>query len=412
MKKLTKSELISEFITHIGDMLFYPALIAYALYFDKSPMFLALIAASEHLPSILAPVYGYLADKVDKKVRSLFIIAVIQAILYLIVAFIINDVSELVFTLLIVINFISGSLNRSYNATSITLVINELKDENEIKQYRSMSISIRTVVMIIGQLLGAALLLYISAQSLAIINLISFLLPIFLVLKFLKYYRKSEESLRIKRAGIQTQTPLDILKEVMGKKELTQLLFFVGMINFVVIPLSTVFIPETLKRINIEETVIPLYYAITIAAFGIATIVGVMVSQKMKIHNKSIFSILVNLIFLICIYYVLTSFVQSYYQLVLLALLYGVTIGVFNVYSETYFYSNIPVEKTAVYNGVMQSVTLGAGVISSLLSGVLIGTIGVHYTFLLYGFLLLVLGIIGKQMKSGSKVEGKNERLA
>ena len=208
MKKITKSELISEFITNVGDMLFYPALIAYALYFEKSALFLALIAASEHLPSILAPTYGYLVDKIDRKVRSLFIFGIIQALLFVIVAFIINDVSELVFTLLIVINFISGSLNRSYNATSMTLVLNELEGEEEVKQYRSMSISIRTVVMIIGQLVGAMLLLYISARSLAVVNVITFLLPILIILKFFKYYQRSEKSLRIKRASQKEETPL------------------------------------------------------------------------------------------------------------------------------------------------------------------------------------------------------------
>ncbi|MGE7908208.1 MFS transporter [Lysinibacillus xylanilyticus] len=396
MKKITKSELTSEFLTNVGDMLFYPALIAYALFFEKSALFLALIAASEHLPSILAPVYGYWVDKINRKIKALMIIGVIQAFLFIIVAFIINDVSVFVFYLLIIINFISGSLNRSYNATSMSLVLNELNEEEEIKKYRSMSISIRTIVMILGQLLGAALLLYISASFLAVINAITFLLPILLILKFLKYYKKTEETLKLKKEGLEDQNPFGVFAEITQNKTLTQLLFLVGMINFVVIPLSTVFIPETLKNlIRIEEHQIPMFFAITIAVFGIATIVGITLAQMIKFDSNKIISTLVKLIFLVGVYILITSFVQSYYQLAVISFAYGLTIGIFNVYAESYFYSNVPVEKIAIYNGVMQSITLGAGVISSLLAGMLIIKVGVHYTFISYGMFLIMLGILG-----------------
>lgn len=413
IRKTYNSQVISEFISNLGDTLFFPVFISFAMQFEMSAVFLGLITISEYLPYVLAPFWGIFVDRNKKKIRLLYIAAVIQLVMYLILACLLNNnaVNVGLMIFMIILNFLTGCLNKVSNASSMALVLNIIDDEGEVKRFRSNAIGLKTVVTIAGQLLGAVLLTKFGATLLAGMNAISFCLPLLIILIFIKNYRYSEEMLNKKINSIEKRSFRSILKQIVNNKVLSKLMIFIGAINFTVIPLAALFIPQLLGEMEASLPIndLTICYGIVVVVFGVMTVIGVLVSQIIKLAENKIFKYLLGLGTVVCIIFGIMYLVKNFYGVLILAGIFGFVLGVFNVFSETFFYSHTPAEQVAVFNGVMQTVTMGTGVISTIIATPIIEKTGIYNTFLIYSGFLLILVIVAIATRMTHIEEGVNE---
>jgi MFS family permease len=399
IRQTYNSQIVSEFVSTLGDTLFFPVFIAFAMTFKVNTLFLTLITVSEYLPYILSPFMGTFVDRKKEKLSIVYAAAIFQTALYALLAFFLgsNGTSVALMFTMIVINFITGCLNKINNSAVMTLVLNIIEDEDELKIYRTKAVGANTVVIIAGQLLGALLLTKFGAQLLSIINAVTFLIPMLIIVALKKNYMYSQNLLAQKLELLGKTSFIDTFKEIVSNKVIAKLMIFIGGANFALIPLASMFIPKLLASFDsLPIDNLTICYGLAVLTFGIFTVIGVLCTQKIKFESSKILDYLLILSAVVGAIYGIMFFARNFYVLLALAGLFGLTLGIFNVFSETYFYSIIPVEKTAIYNGIMQAVTMGTGVLSTIIAAPIIKNMGINCTFLIYSILLISMVIIGR----------------
>ena len=402
-RKVYSSQIIMEWVSTLGDMLFYPVFIAFAVALEKSTVFLALITVSEYFPYVLTSFFGMRVDKTKNKLGLMFGATCTQAVLYCLLSITllgVADANDLLMIFMIILNFVSGCLNKITNASSLALVLNLIHDDNELKRYRLISVAATSVVQIVGQLFGAIGLAMIGAAGMGFINSLTFILPLILVLKFLNLFRISQEELCECVNDSQNIGFWKSVREVFKNKLMCTLLFFAGGINFALIPLASLFMPKLLQ----EMPVLPfdnltIAYGIAAVVFGVFTAVGVFLAKLISAKDKKLLIFMLCLILCTAILYGIMSFVNAFYQMLIVAAVFAVQLGVFNVLVQTYFFGQIPSEKAGFYNGVMQTVTMGTGIISTLCATPLIQICGIRMVFVIYAIFLTLLSTIGVVLK-------------
>lgn len=393
IKKIYNSQIIAEFLSTLADTLFFPAMISIAIGFENSAFLLAAVTASEYLPYILSPLLGNFVDNIKKKVSIIYITSCLQSLLYLVTTFILfeNGKSQMLLFILIGFNFISGILNKINNTSQLVLVLNLIDDEDEIKAYRGNNIMAKTVVQIIGQFIGASLLIYMSMEAISLINAVLFLLPLLVLRKSFPSLMKSSENLLENKINDSTHI-VEVLKSLMKSSELLLLLIFVGLANFVIIPLSSLFVPELLQVIDdLDYKRITLFYSIVVMIYGIGIVVGVLVNPKLKRFTKQLFRTLIFSLVIVGFIFISLAKISTFPLVLLFSFLFGAISGIFNMNSEVYFYTVIPIEHAASYNGIMQAITMSAGIVSTGIASLLIQKILIRNTLFIYGILVLVI---------------------
>lgn len=402
-RKVYGSQIVMEWVSTLGDMLFYPVFIAFAVALEKSTIFLALITVSEYFPYVLTSFLGMRVDKTKNKLGLIFGATCTQAVLYCLLSIILLGVAEandLLMIFMISLNFVSGCLNKVANASSLSLVLNLIQDDDELKRYRSISVAATSVVQIVGQLFGAIGLAIIGAAGMGFINSLTFVLPLTFVLKFLKLFRISQDELCDCTDELQNIGFWKSVREVFRNKLMCTLLFFAGGINFALIPLASLFMPKLLQEIPVLPfDNLAIAYGIAAVVFGVFTAVGVFLSKLISVKDKKLLVFLLCLILCTAILYGILSFVSAFYQMLIVAAVFAVQLGIFNVLVQIYFFGQIPSEKAGFYNGIMQTVTMGTGIISVLCATPLIQLCGIRMVFVIYAMFLALLSILGVILK-------------
>lgn len=179
MKELLKNPLyiktlLADLISNFGDILYYLALMNYALQIDKSNLAIAIINISEILPIFFSFLIGYFADKNKKRVSTIIGTLVLRTVLYLIVAVVIGFKSSLLIVAAVSsINFISDLAgqyeNSLYYPISNRIVQNDIREQ--VMAFRQ---SLTMTLNVLFQAIGGVLICYVSFRKLALINAVTF----------------------------------------------------------------------------------------------------------------------------------------------------------------------------------------------------------------------------------------------
>lgn len=394
--KIAISEVFSELITSIGDKLFYPILVAYAFIIgqEQASLLLGGVVFTEYVSYVVAPYLGQYLDRVHKRINLYVIAYAIQAVMYIMSIFYLDYYTYTLFFILLVLNLVSGILNKVATAMSMSLVLNTLDNEGDIKQYRGNIMTVRTVVLVFGQLIGSLVLGVIGVKNVAFLNSITFLIPIAIVYYFYKDYKKSELSLRKKIAQTEFTSTTSILKTIWNNAQLKMLLINVMFINFTLLPLISIFIPMKLSDLHVDASQINLNLGIILLFFGIANIIGITIVRFLKLNRLSVKLMLPLLeVAIVCALFIF-SLTTNVVQLYIIAAIYGVCIGGFNIIIETFFFTLVPVENVVSYNSIMESFTLGVGVISSIIASMMLVTMPINTVLVMYSCFLIVTIIL------------------
>lgn len=394
--KIALSEIFSELITSIGDKIFYPILIAYAFIIGQGQASLLLggVVFTEYASYVVAPYLGQYLDRVHKRINLYIISYAIQVIMYIAIIFYLDHYTYLLFFTLLFCNLVSGILNKVATAMSMSLVLNTLENEDDIKQYRGNVMTVRTFVLVFGQLIGALVLGVIGAKNVALLNSLTFAIPIAILYCFYKDYKQSELLLRKKVEQTEFTSTTSILRTIWNDSQLKMLLINVMFINFTLLPLISIFIPIKLSTFQIDVSAINLNLGIILLFFGVANVLGITLVRLLKLNKLSIKLMLSLLEIAIAVTLFIFSLTTNVTQLYIIASLYGACIGGFNIIIETFFFTLVPVENVVSYNSIMESFTLGVGVLSSVIASLLLTVLPIHIVLIMYSCFLMVMVMI------------------
>lgn len=182
-KKIFFSLFFNDLLSDFGDTLYYLALMNYILLLPNSNVSIAVVTLSETLPIFFKILTGYLADRTKYKINFIFITQLSRFLIYLSVGFLISFKPALWIVVAIsFLNILSDLAGQFENNLYLPIEL-QLIEETDREQVFATTQSIASTLNIIFKLSGAALVTWISYQSLAFFNAFTFLLcAVFIIL--------------------------------------------------------------------------------------------------------------------------------------------------------------------------------------------------------------------------------------
>lgn len=168
--------LINQWISGFGDTIFYLAFINYVSKYPFAPLAILLISISETLPQISQVFTGVMADFQKNRVSKCARILLSKVVLYGLVTVLLlgGNFSLLIVLLICSINFVSDSISY-FSGAMLTPIYVKLIDE-DMRSAMGFRQATMSVVNIIGNLAGGALLGLMSIGAISGLNSLTFLL--------------------------------------------------------------------------------------------------------------------------------------------------------------------------------------------------------------------------------------------
>lgn len=196
--------ILNNFISTLGDSMYYIALLAYAAQFANPGIAILMVTLSETLPGIFHIITGSLADMSLSKTQKTMISGLVRGILYFIVGILIGyGQSLMILAGIVVINFISDLLGKYSGGLMTPFVLYIVKGE-DIEEAQGLSGAVTQTVAILAQFVGAFLMGIFSYQILAWINSLAFFLSTVVIYSISKVLINIEKE---KMPTPQTTTP-------------------------------------------------------------------------------------------------------------------------------------------------------------------------------------------------------------
>lgn len=361
--------LITDFLSIIGDGLFYIALMTFATSISKNGYAISLVSISETLPLLFTFFTGLLADLSTNRYKDLKNIYFMKTIIYLVVALILGFSSSLITLIVIcILNFISDCLGRiSIGICSIApqMIFKQEQWEDSSALYSTN----QQIAQIISQSIGGALVLYFTFKNIAFINTGIFLLVFFIfifnknvILNVYKTYTKDSSKQGNKNVK-QELTDFFKLKNNKSYFELFQSLLSITIINSV---LSTIPSILSIAFINFNTSFnYSIFLTFLLSGNTISTIlgstVGIKITKNKNLNRYILYANLVSIMFFISI-----SINKIILSLIMSWILYFI-IGIVNPKLNTLFRKTIPIEEYAKITGAFGSFMSIGSVLGSII---------------------------------------------
>ena len=177
---------INQWISTVGDTIFYLAFLNYVADASFAPLAILLITISETLPQVLQIFLGVLADFQHHRVLKYTMISFAKFLLYSIVSLSLSGQS---FSLLLVaficlINLLSDTLSY-FSGAMLTPIFIRIIGQDHLAEAIGFKQSTVSLVKTISNILGGVLLGILSIQSISLLNALTFLIA-FLGILFIK----------------------------------------------------------------------------------------------------------------------------------------------------------------------------------------------------------------------------------
>ncbi|WP_412988701.1 MFS transporter [Pediococcus siamensis] len=245
MKDLFKNKLfvrmsLSDLISVMGDSLYYIALLTFANGFSNKALAIFIVSLSESLPNLLFFVFGFMADRMNNKIRWIVRIAFIRFLLYVgVCLMVLNGRSLIILVMVTSINLISDCFGKM-SESLYTPIFPTIIREDQIEEASGINSAITQTVSAIANLVGATLLIWFSFSELAFINALTFLIVGLIIVSIKTKLKQAETKVIVEKS--------DFSGFVVEIKESLQLIYKTGLskaiidfslINFLIAPLIT-----------------------------------------------------------------------------------------------------------------------------------------------------------------------------
>jgi len=149
---------LSTYVDNFGIAFFNIVFIIYAAQLPYKTLAVSLVSFATIFPTILQFLTGYFADRAQFKLRSMMWSKWVQAVLFILLAVMIQrDASLLSFIIFIIINILSDLMGEFSNGLEISLLKENVVPEN-LNGAISLSSAVLNLITIAGQAIGATLI--------------------------------------------------------------------------------------------------------------------------------------------------------------------------------------------------------------------------------------------------------------
>ncbi|WEV60575.1 hypothetical protein OZX68_06555 [Streptococcaceae bacterium ESL0729] len=242
---------INEWISVLGDTMFYLAFINYVSDYRFAPLAVLLITISETIPQIIQIFTGVAADFQKNRIKKYTIIAFAKFVLYAGVALILlgSQFSLLSVFLICGINLVSDTLGTFSGAMLTPIYMRIISDD--MTQAMGFKQASSSLFRMVGNLMGGLLIGFISIGHFAVINALTFLLVflgILLIKKDLSKYEAEIPSGRPMSARGFLEHLKESLKILFGLSDVVKLLGILSIsqaVMSILVPLSTLLLLDS-----------------------------------------------------------------------------------------------------------------------------------------------------------------------
>lgn len=401
-KKIFFSLFFNDLLSDFGDTLYYLALMNYILLLPNSNVSIAVVTLSETLPIFFKILTGYLADRTKYKINFIFITQLSRFLIYLFVGFLISFKPALWIVVAIsFLNILSDLAGQFENNLYLPIEL-QLIEETDREQVFATTQSIASTLNIIFKLSGAALVTWISYQSLAFFNAFTFLLcAVFIILIKTQLKSLNFDSIdidididRIKKNSLINELKLAYIEF----KKIPRLIEFLSVIVWIN-GLFSIISPLIVAIISKNQQFIIVNSATTIS------LIGVILSVSSILGNITSNTIFKNLSLKKIIYFTLAilpllflSFVnQNIGNCYLLLGLLGIASGVANPKFYGFLMNNLSQNKIGLLTSTIGTIMQIGMIVSQLSFSLLIIYISVStisWIYLAISMILLSIFII------------------
>lgn len=399
-KKIFFSLFFNDLLSDFGDTLYYLALMNYILLLPNSNVSIAVVTLSETLPIFFKILTGYLADRTKYKINFIFITQLSRFLIYLFVGFLISFKPALWIVVAIsFLNILSDLAGQFENNLYLPIEL-QLIEETDREQVFATTQSIASTLNIIFKLSGAALVTWISYQSLAFFNAFTFLLcAVFIILIKTQLKSLNFDSIDIDTDRIKKNSLINELKlAYIEFKKTPRLIEFLSVIVWIN-GLFSIISPLIVAIISKNQQFIIVNSATTIS------LIGVILSVSSILGNITSNTIFKNLSLKKIIYFTLAilpllflSFVnQNIGNCYLLLGLLGIASGVANPKFYGFLMNNLSQNKIGLLTSTIGTIMQIGMIVSQLSFSLLIIYISVStisWIYLAISMILLSIFII------------------
>lgn len=399
-KKIFFSLFFNDLLSDFGDTLYYLALMNYILLLPNSNVSIAVVTLSETLPIFFKILTGYLADRTKYKINFIFITQLSRFLIYLFVGFLISFKPALWIVVAIsFLNILSDLAGQFENSLYLPIEL-QLIEETDREQVFATTQSIASTLNIIFKLSGAALVTWISYQSLAFFNAFTFLLcAVFIILIKTQLKSLNFDSIDIDTDRIKKNSLINELKlAYIEFKKTPRLIEFLSVIVWIN-GLFSIISPLIVAIISKNQQFIIVNSATTIS------LIGVILSVSSILGNITSNTLFKNLSLKKIIYFTLAilpllflSFVnQNIGNCYLLLGLLGIASGVANPKFYGFLMNNLSQNKIGLLTSTIGTIMQIGMIVSQLSFSLLIIYISVStisWIYLAISMILLSIFII------------------
>ena len=379
---------INQWISTVGDTIFYLAFLNYVADASFAPLAILLITISETVPQVLQIFMGVLADFQHHRVLKYTVISLVKFVLYAIVAFLLSGQSfslSLVFFICLM-NLLSDTLSY-FSGAMLTPIFIRIIGKEHLTEAIGFKQSTVSLVRTISNILGGILLGILSIQFISLLNALTFLIA-FVGILFIKNDLLKVEKTISYQEGLSVKSFCQHLfqssKLIWNMDRVIFILFIVSISQAVInvtVPISTLFLRNQ-PFLNLQTgQSLALLSTLELSALIAGSLVSGYLKNTISIKTALYASVVIQLLLLV-------GFATAHFGLILLfSSLDAFIAGLLSPRLQELVFKQIPEESMGAVQSSIGAITV---VLPSLFTIVFV-TIATSFGTLAVSFILLLL---------------------
>ncbi len=379
---------INQWISTVGDTIFYLAFLNYVADASFAPLAILLITISETVPQVLQIFIGVLADFQHHRVLKYTVISLVKFVLYAIVAFLLSGQSfslSLVFFICLM-NLLSDTLSY-FSGAMLTPIFIRIIGKEHLTEAIGFKQSTVSLVRTISNILGGILLGILSIQFISLLNALTFLIA-FVGILFIKNDLLKVEKTISYQEGLSVKSFYQHLfqssKLIWNMDRVIFILFIVSISQAVInvtVPISTLFLRNQ-PFLNLQTgQSLALLSTLELSALIAGSLVSGYLKNTISIKTALYASVTIQLLLLV-------GFATGHFGLILLfSSLDAFIAGILSPRLQELVFKQIPEESMGAVQSSIGAITV---VLPSLFTIVFV-TIATSFGTLAVSFILLLL---------------------
>ena len=380
---------INQWISTVGDTIFYLAFLNYVADASFAPLAILLITISETVPQVLQIFIGVLADFQHHRVLKYTVISFVKFVLYAIVAFLLSGQSfslSLVFFICLM-NLLSDALSY-FSGAMLTPIFIRIIGKEHLTEAIGFKQSTVSLVRTISNILGGILLGILSIQFISLLNALTFLIAFVGILLIKNDLLKVEKTISYQE-GLSVKSFYQHLfqssKLIWNMDRVIFILFIVSISQAVInvtVPISTLFLRNQ-PFLNLQTgQSLALLSTLELSALIVGSlVVSGYLKNTISIKTALYASVVIQLLLLV-------GFATGHFGLILLfSSLDAFIAGLLSPRLQELVFKQIPEESMGAVQSSIGAITV---VLPSLFTIVFV-TIATSFGTLAVSFILLLL---------------------